>query len=172
MRKLIVVALGLAFVATFSISTASADELVTGAYANTDQSLMGERTSGEIFRTQVQIGARDRQHTARLDVASGADRVHSNAGVGNTGGADFQWGQSQTEQSWKAAKTVEEAQVRGLVAGDCGGENTTSQYRSQMKQHRKGYMQEPVISNAQCGQYHATLKGPGTVDGGANNYQP
>ena len=158
MRKLIVVALGLAFIATFSISTASADELVTGAYANTDQSLMGERTSGGAFRTQVQIGARDRQHTARLDIASGAGRSMSNAG--NGGGADFQWGQSQTEQSWKAAKTVEEAQVRGLVAGDCGGENTTGVYRAQMNQNRKGFLQEPVISNAQCGAYHKTLTGP------------
>ena len=160
MRKLIVVALGLAFVATFGISTASADELVTGAYANTDQSLMSPRTSGPQFRTQVQIGAYDRIHTAKLDQASGADRVHSNAGVGNSGGADFQWGSSQTAQSWKAAKTVEEAQVRGLVAGDCGGDNTTGAYRAQMKQSRKGYKQEPVISNAQCGAYHKTLTGP------------
>ena len=158
MRKLIVVALGLAFIATFSISIASADELVTGAYANTDQSLMSPRTSGRAFRTQVQIGAYDRIHTANLDVASGADRVHKNAG--NGGGADFQWGQSQTEQSWKAAKTVEEAQVRGLVAGDCGGENTTGAYRAQMKQNRKGFLSEPIISNAQCGQYHKTLSGP------------
>ena len=131
---------------------------------------MGPRTSGEAFRTQVQIGAADRQHTAALDQASGAGRSMSNAG--NGGGADFQWGQSQTEQSWKAAKTVEEAQVRGLVAGDCGGENTTSQYRSQMKQHRKGYMQEPVISNAQCGQSHETLKGPAAPSGGTNTYIP
>ena len=170
MRKLIVVALGLAFIATFSISTASADELVTGAYANTDQSLMSPRTSGPAFRTQVQIGAYDRIHTAKLDQASGAGRSHSNAG--NGGGADFQWGQSQTEQSWKAAKTVEEAQVRGLVPGDCGGENTTATYRAQMKQSRKGYLSEPVISNAQCGQYHKTLTGPGTASGGASNYLP
>ena len=158
MRKLIVVALGLAFIATFSISTASADDLLTGAYSNTDQSLMSPRTSGPVFRTQVQIGTADRTQTARLDQASGAGRSMSNAG--NGGGADFQWGQSQTEQSWKAAKTVEEAQVRGLVAGDCGGDNTTGAYRAQMKQSRKGYMQEPVISNAQCGQYHKTLSGP------------
>ena len=169
MRKLIVVALGLAFIATFSISTASADELVTGAYANTDQSLMGQRTSGPAFRTQVQIGAYDRIHTAKLDIASGADRAHSNAGVGNSGGADFQWGQSQTEQSWKAAKTVEEAQVRGLVAGDCGGENTTGAYRAQMKQSRKGYLSEPIISNAKCGVYHATLTGASVEKGMVGN---
>jgi len=156
MRKLIVVAIGLAFIATFSISTASADELVTGAYANTDQSLMSPRTSGPAFRTQVEIGARDRMHTAALDQASGAARAMSNAN--NGGGADFQWGQSQTEQSWKAAKTVEEAQVRGLVAGDCGGDNTTGQYRSQMNQNRKGFLSEPVISNAMCGEYHKTLQ--------------
>ena len=159
MRKLIVVALGLAFIATFSISTASADDLLTGAYSNTDQSLMSPRTSGPVFRTQVQIGAADRQQTARLDQASGAGRSMGNAG--NGGGADFQWGQSQTEQSWKAAKTVEEAQVRGLVAGDCGGENTTGAYRAQMKQSRKGYLQDLVISNSQCGEYHKTLTGPG-----------
>ena len=163
MRKLIVVALGLAFIATFSISTASADELVTGAYANTDQSLMSQRTSGPAFRTQVQIGAADRVHTARLDIASGADRVHTNTGSG--GGADFQWGQSQTDQSWKKAKTVEEAQVRGLVPGDCGGENTTSAYRKQMNQNRKGYLSEPVISNSQCGAYHKTLSGPSAAEG-------
>jgi len=167
MRKLIVVALGLAFIATFSISTASADELVTGAYANTDQSLMSPRTSGPAFRTQVQIGAYDRIHTANLDQASGAGRSHSNAG--NGGGADFQWGQSQTEQSWKAAKTVEEAQVRGLVAGDCGGENTTGAYRAQMKQNRKGYLSEPIISNAKCGAYHKTLSGPSVEKGMVGN---
>ena len=158
MRKLIIVALGLAFIATFSISIASADVLVTGGYSNVDQSVMGARTSGSAFRTQVQIGAGARQHTAALDIASGAGRSMSNAG--NGGGADFQWGQSQTEQSWKAAKTVEEAQVRGLVAGDCGGENTTGAYRAQMKQSRKGFLQEPIISNAQCGAYHKTLSGP------------
>ena len=167
MRKLIVVALGLAFIATFSISIASADVLVTGGYSNVDQSVMGARTSGEAFRTQVQIGASARQHTAALDIASGAGRSMSNAG--NSGGADFQWGQSQTEQSWKAAKTVEEAQVRGLVAGDCGGENTTSAYRAQMKQSRKGYLSEPIISNAKCGAYHATLTGASVEKGMVGN---
>ena len=165
MRKLIGIIMAVALVAM--LGTASADELVTGAYANTDQSLMSPRTSGPAFRTQVQIGAYDRIHTAKLDQASGAGRSHSNAG--NGGGADFQWGQSQTDQSWKKAKTVEEAQVRGLVPGDCGGENTTATYRAQMKQSRKGYLSEPVISNSQCGAYHKTLTGPGVVDGAPNN---
>ena len=167
MRKLIVVAVGLAFIATFSISIASADMLVTGGYSTVDQSVMGPRTSGETFRTQVQIGAFDRSQTAALDIKSGALRAKTNAN--NSGGSDFQWGQSQTEQSWKAAKTVEEAQVRGLVAGDCGGENTTDAYRAQMKQSRKGYLSEPVISNAKCGEYHATLTGPSAQKGMVGN---
>ena len=167
MRKLIVVTLGLAFIATFSISIASADVLVTGGYSNVDQSVMGPRTSGDPFRTQVNIGSFARSQTAALDIASGALRAKTNAN--NSGGSDFQWGQSQTEQSWKAAKTVEEAQVRGLVAGDCGGENTTGAYRAQMKQNRKGYVSEPIISNAQCGAYHKTLTGPGIVSGGSND---
>ena len=161
MRKLVTIALAITFGAVFYVGTAStaiADDLVPLAYSHTDQSLMGARTSGAAFRTQMEIGAADRRHTAALDIASGAGRSMSN--TGNGGGADFQWGSSQTEQSWKAAKTVEEAQVRGLVAGDCGGENTTDQYRRQMGQNRKGYVQEPVISNAKCGAYHATLKGP------------
>ena len=169
MRKSLVIALAVAFAATFWISTASADELVTGAYANVSSAVMSPRTSGPAFRSQVQIGAKDRAHTAALDQASGAGRSHSNAG--NGGGADFQWGSSQTEQSWKAAKTVEEAQVRGLVAGDCGGENTTDQYRRQMKQNRKGYLQDLVISNAQCQAYHATLTGPGVSQGPSSNYE-
>ena len=167
MRKLIVVAVGLAFIATFSISIASADMLVTGGYSTVDQSVMGPRTSGDPFRTQVQIGAFARSQTAALDIASGALRAKTNAN--NSGGSDFQWGQSQTEQSWKAAKTVEEAQVRGLVAGDCGGENTTDAYRAQMKQSRKGYLSEPVISNAKCGEYHATLTGPSAQKGMVGN---
>lgn len=156
MRKSFITALAVVFVATFSISIASADELVTGAYANVDQSVMGARTSGDKFRTQVTIGTSARAHVSALDQASGAGRSHSNSG--NGGGADFQWGQSQTEQSWKAAKTIEEAQVRGLVPGDCGGDNTTATYRRQMNQNRKGFFTEPVISNASCGEYHATLK--------------
>ena len=155
MRNSVSITIAIAFFTMF-IGTAGADVLVTGGYSNVDQSVMGQRTSGEVFRTQVQIGAYDRIHTARLDVASGAHRAQTNAN--NGGGSDFQWGQSQTEQSWKAARTVEEAQVRGLVAGDCGGENTTDAYRKQMKQSRKGYMSEPVISNAMCGEYHPTLQ--------------
>ena len=156
MRKLMGVLMAVAFVAM--IGTASADDMVPGAYGQVDQSLMSVRTSGPAFRTQMQIGAADRIATSRVNIGSGAGRSLSNAG--NGGGADFQWGQSQTDQSWKKAKTVEEAQVRGLVPGDCGGENTTGAYRAQMNQNRKGFLQDLVISNSQCGEYHKTLTGP------------
>ena len=154
MRKLVGITLAIAFVAM--LGTASADDVIPGAYGQVDQSLMGERTSGPAFRTQMQIGARDRIAATRVNIGSGAGRSLSNAG--NGGGADFQWGQSQTEQSWKKAKTVEEAQVRGLVAGDCGGDNTKGNYRKQMNQDRKGFKSEPVISDAMCGAYHKTLQ--------------
>ena len=165
MRKLMGIIMAVAFVAM--IGTASADDMVPGAYGQVDQSLMSPRTSGPAFRTQMQIGAADRVAASRVNIGSGAGRSLSNAG--NGGGADFQWGQSQTEQSWKKAKTVEEAQVRGLVPGDCGGENTTGAYRAQMKQHRKGYLKDLVISNSQCGQYHKTLTGPGVNTGTSND---
>ena len=148
MKNLIGVILSVAFVGM--VSTVSADDVVPGAYGQPDWSVMS------VGKTQMQIGASDRAHANYINTKSGAGRALSNAG--NGGGADFQWGQSQTEQSWKAAKTVEEAQVRGLVAGDCGGENTTDAYRQQMNQNRKGYMSEPVISNDMCGEYHPTLQ--------------
>ena len=104
----------------------------------------------------MQIGNGARQHTAALDIASGAGRSMNNSGTG--GGADFQWGQSQTEQSWKAAKTIEEAQVYGLVPGDCQGDNSDGKYRAAMNQNRKGFFSEPLVSNAQCQENHETLR--------------
>jgi len=92
-----------------------------------------------------------------VNLASGAGRSRANSNTGS-GGGDYQFGSSQYEQSWKAAKTVEEAQVHGLVAGDCQGENSDAAYRKQMNQNRKGYMKEVLVSNAQCGVYHPTLK--------------
>ena len=148
MKSLIGVILSVAFLGM--VSTVSADDVIPGAYGQPDWSVMS------VGKTQMQIGASDRAHANYINTKSGAGRALSNAG--NGGGADFQWGQSQTEQSWKAAKTVEEAQVRGLVAGDCGGENTTDAYRKQMNQNRKGYMSEPIISNDMCGEYHPTLQ--------------
>ena len=150
------ITLAIAFAATLSISTASADDVIPGAYGQVDASVVGYRTSGPAFRTQMQIGAADRIHANRVNQASGAGRSLSNAG--NGGGADFQWGQSQTDQSWKKAKTVEEAQVHGLVPGDCQGENSDGAYRAQMNQDRKGFMTEKLVTQAQCSGYHATNK--------------
>ena len=148
MKNLIGVILSVAFLGM--VSTVSADDVLPGAYGQPDWSVMS------VGKTQMQIGASDRAHANYINTKSGAGRALSNAG--NGGGADFQWGQSQTEQSWKAAKTVEEAQVFGLVAGDCQGDNSDGNYRAQMNQNRKGYMSEPLASNAQCQEYHPTLK--------------
>ena len=148
MKNLIGVILSVAFLGM--VSTVSADDVLPGAYGQPDWSVMS------VGQTQMQIGASDRAHANMINQRSGAGRALSNAG--NGGGADFQWGQSQTDQSWKAAKTVEEAEVFGLVAGDCQGDNSDGNYRAQMNQNRKGYMSEPLASNAQCQEYHPTLK--------------
>ena len=150
--------LAVSFLFSFSAMNASADSVVPGSYANVGaaQVMNIGKTSGTAFLTQVQIGAADRAHANYVNQRSGAGRSLSNSG--NGGGADFQWGQSQTEQSWKAAKTIEEAQVYGLVAGDCQGDNSDGKYRAQMNQNRKGYMSEPLVSNAQCQENHSTLQ--------------
>ena len=58
----------------------------------------------------------------------------------------------------KETKTVEEAQVYGLVPGDCQGDKSTNAYRKAMNQNRKGYFTEKLISNAQYQDNHQTLK--------------
>ena len=150
MKKSVVFAIALAFVAVFSIGTiASADEMVPGAYSQVDQSVMG------VGQTMVQMGAHARTLTNAVNRASRADRSRSSVSVINT---DYQFGSSQSNQSWKAAKTVEEAQVHGLVPGDCQGENSDEAYRKQMNQSRAGYTKEVLVSNAQCSAIHPTLK--------------
>ena len=139
----------LSFMALSSIATA--DEMVPGAYGQPDASVMG------VGQTVMQFGAGARSLTNAVNLASGAGRSWANSNTGASGG-DYQFGSSQTEQSWKAARTIEEAQVRGLVPGDCQGDNSDGVYRSQMNQNRKGYMKEQLVSNAQCGDYHPTLK--------------
>ena len=104
----------------------------------------------------MQIGTQDRAHGNYINQRSGAGRSHSN--TGNGGGADFQWGQSQTEQSWKAAKTYEEARAHVITADDCQGDNSDNKYRTQMNQNRKGYMSETLVPQGQCHENHATLK--------------
>ena len=136
-------------VAAFMIApVVSADEMVPGAYAQQDQSVMG------VGQTMVQMGARDRALTDAVNSMSRA-QVGQSAGGHN---ANYQWGESQQDNSWKAAKTVEEAQVHGLVPNDCQGENSDDAYRKQMGQNRDGYMKEPLVSNADCGVHHKTIK--------------
>ncbi len=150
MKKSVIIAIVIAFVAVFGMgSVASADELVPGAYSQPDHSVMG------VGQTVMQMGARDRALTNAVNRGSRAD-LSRNSGSGIN--VDYQFGSSQTDQSWKAARTVEEAQVFGLVAGDCQGDNSDAAYRKQMGQNRKGYMKENLVSNAQCGDYHPTLK--------------
>ena len=150
MKKSVVFAIVLAFVAVFSIGTmASADEMVPGNYSQVDQSVMG------VGQTMVQMGAAARTLTDAVNRASRADRSWSSVSVINT---DYQFGSSQSNQSWKAAKTIEEAQVHGLVPGDCQGENSDDAYRKQMNQNRNGYAKEVLVSNAQCAAIHPTLK--------------
>ena len=135
-------------------SIASADTQVPGAYAQGNNAhVMG------VGQTMMQMGARDRALTNATNLASQAGRSRSSVGI-NT---DYQFGSSQSDQSWKAARTIEEAEVHGLVPGDCQGENSDDAYRNQMNDKRIDpfgvpYMKEVLVSNAQCAEYHPTLK--------------
>ncbi len=148
-KKAILLAVCFMAVLAFGVTSATADEMVPGAYAQQDQSVMG------VGQTMVQMGAKAR---ALTDATNRASRAHLSRSVSSGINVDQQFGSSQSDVSWKAAKTVEEAQVRGLVKGDCQGDNSDGQYRKQMKQNRKGYMSEKLVSNAQCEKIHATLK--------------
>ena len=154
MKKTILFLAVSAFVGMLGIgSIASADDLVPGAYVQHDASVMG------VGQTMMQMGAHDRAITNAVNLASQAGSSRSNSQAG----ADYQFGSSQSEQSWKAARTIEEAQVHGLVPGDCQGENSDGAYRKQMNDNRIDpfgvpYMKEVLVSNAQCAVYHPTLK--------------
>jgi len=147
--KALFLAVCFAAVLAFGVNSAVADELVPGAYAQQDQSVM---RGGQ---TMVQMGAAQRVQT---DAVNRASRAHLSRNTASGINVMQQFGSSQSDQSWKAAKTIEEAQVFGLVAGDCGGDNTGGAYRKQMNQNRKGYMKEKLVPNSMCGSYHPTLK--------------
>ena len=137
----------------FNALNASADVLVTGGYAqqNNANQVMS------VGKTQMQIGATDRAHANYINTRSGAGRSHSN--TGNGGGSDFQWGSSQTENVWKAWRTVEDAgNVTGLIVGDCRGDSSTDAYFKQMNISRKGYDKEKLVTQAQCEGNHTTNK--------------
>ena len=152
MKKVILFVVVSAFLSFMALgSVATADDVIPGSYGQSDASVMG------VGETVMQFGAGARTLTNAVNLASGAGSARANSNTGS-GGGDYQFGSSQYEQSWKAAKTIEEAQVHGLVPNDCQGENSDGVYRAQMNQNRKGYMKEVLVSNAQCGVYHPTLK--------------
>ena len=136
-------------------SIASADSTIPGAYAQDNNAqVMG------VGQTIMQMGAHDRALTNAANLASRAASSRAQAGVN----VDYQFGSSQTEQSWKQWKTAEDAGVVvGLVPGDCRGDNSDDAYRKQMNAPRidpmgNPYMKENLVSQADCEINHATLK--------------
>ena len=136
-------------------STASADTNVPGAYdQNNNAQVMG------VGQTMMQMGAQTRALTNASNLRHRAARAKSQYGVNS----DYQFGSSQTEQSWKQWRTVEDAGgVVGLVVGDCRGDNSDGKYRAQMNDKRidpfgNPYMAEKLVSQGECDKYHPTLK--------------
>ena len=148
--KVTLLAVCFAAVLAFGVNNAVADDLVPGQYSQQDQSVMG------VGQTMMQMGAQQR---ALTDATNRASRAHMSRSSDSGINVDQQFGSSQSDQSWKAAKTIEEANMQtGIIAGDCRGENSDDAYRKQMGQNRKGYMKENLVSNAQCAENHPTLK--------------
>ena len=136
-------------------SIASADTNVPGAYdQDNNAQVMG------VGQTIMQMGAHDRALTNAANLASRAGTSRAQTGVNS----DYQFGSSQTEQSWKQWKTAEDAGVVvGLVPGDCRGDNSDDSYRKQMNAPRidpfgNPYVKENLVSQADCAKNHATLQ--------------
>ena len=136
-------------------SIASADTNVPGAYdQNNNAQVMG------VGQTIMQMGAHDRTLTNAANLRSRAGTARAESGVN----VDYQFGSSQSDQSWKQWKTPEDAGVVvGLVVGDCRGDNSDGKYRSQMNDNRidpfgNPYMKENLVSQEQCEENHPTLK--------------
>ena len=146
MKKAIMFVAVCAFVG-FTALSASADETIPGAYEQGNGAGIG------VSFSMMQMGAKDRALTNAVNLNSRAGSARAISGVMQ----DYQFGSSQTEQSWKAARTVEEAQVFGLVPGGCRGDNSDGAYRKAMNQSRKGYMAENLVSQADCEIDHATM---------------
>ena len=152
MKKAILFIAVSAFVGFLSMgSNVAADSVVPGSYSSTD----GAGVMG-VGQTMMQMGAHNRTLTNAVNLASGAGRARSSV---SHVGVGYQFGSSQTDQSWKQMKTVEDAGVVvGLVPGDCRGDNSDDSYRKAMNQNRKGYMKEPLISQSDCSGYHKTYQ--------------
>lgn len=136
-------------------SVASADTNVPGAYdQDNNAQVMG------VGQTMMQMGAQTRALTNASNLRHRAASARSQVGVNS----DYQFGSSQTEQSWKQWKTVEDAGgVVGLVVGDCRGDNSDGKYRAQMNDKRidpfgNPYMKENLVSQADCEINHPTIK--------------
>ena len=154
MKKAILFVAVSAFVG-FAALSASADDMVPGAYFNqVDPSVM--------YGTSiVEMGAADRVHANKVNRDNGAALSRNSDGIY----ADWQFGSSQSENSLKAMVTLEDAGVvTGMVIGDCRGDNSSDAYRKQMNQTRsvspigEKYFDEPLVSQADCQVNHATLK--------------
>jgi len=134
-------------------SIASADEMMPGAYVQHDASVMG------VGQTMMQMGSKNRALTNASNLSSQASVARNISGVN----VDYQFGSSQTEQSWKQWRSVEDAgAVVGLVPGDCRGDNSDGKYRSQMNDNHmdpfgNAYMKENLVSQADCQINHATM---------------
>jgi hypothetical protein len=141
-----------AFVGFMSMgSIVAADSVVPGSYSSND----GAGVMG-VGQTMMQMGAHNRTLTNAVNLASGAGKSRSSV---TYSGSDYQFGSSQSDQSWKQMRTVEDAGVVvGLVPGDCRGDNSDDSYRKAMNQNRKGYMKEPLISQADCELVHKTYQ--------------
>ncbi len=137
-----------AFVGVLALgSIASADNNIPGAYAQSNNAqVMG------VGQTIMQMGARDRALTNASNLASQAGVARNVAGVKQ----DYQFGSSQSEQSWKQWRSVEDAGVVvGLVPGDCRGDNSKG---PRIDPFGNPYMKENLVSQADCEINHATLK--------------
>ena len=136
-------------------STASADTNVPGAYdQNNNAQVMG------VGQTMMQMGAQTRAITNATNLRHRAAGARAQYGVNS----DYQFGSSQSEQSWKQWRSVEDAGgVVGLVVGDCRGDNSDGKYRAQMNDKRidpfgNPYMKEKLVPQADCEVNHATIK--------------
>ncbi len=109
-----------------------------------------------VGQTMMQMGAHDRILTNAVNLSSGAGSSRSDTTGVNQ---DHQFGSSQSEQSWKQWKSVEDAGVVvGLVPGDCLGDNSDDSYRKQMNQNRNGFMAENLVSQAGCEVDHEPVR--------------
>ena len=152
MKKAILFIAVSAFIGFISMgSIVAADSVVPGSYSSND----GAGVMG-VGQTMMQMGASQRVLSNATNLASGAGTARSSVSYS---GSDYQFGSSQSEQSWKQWRTLEDTGVVvGLVPGDCRGDNSDDSYRKAMNQNRNGYMKEPLISQADCEIDHKTYQ--------------